>query len=190
MKKLLCLLLSVLLVLSFAACGSEDDGGSSKKSKKNKESTEEVGSYEDAIDLLLELYVADLSESEFKKMIPADIWKYYEDEEGMSVSDCYETVADGMDEQRAYMEEQYGEDMKVTYEIVSKEKASEGDVEDFLELMEEQYGLDPDDFGTCYEIELAITISGSEDEDTQETMMGFVEYKGSWYIADALTDGF
>lgn len=194
MKKLLCLLLSVLLAMSFAACDSEDDDRSSKKSRKGKDTSGEVsgsaGSYEDAIDLILELYTADLSKSEFEKMIPADLWDYYEKEEGMSVSDCYELVADGMDEQRAYMEEQYGENMKATYEIVSKEKASGSDIEEFLETMEEKFGLDPDDFGDAYEIELSITISGSEDEDTEEAEFGFIEYKGAWYAADALIEGF
>jgi len=189
MKKLLCLLLSILLVLSFAACSSdEDDDDDRKSSKKSKTSATE--SYEDAIELVVKLYTADLSRSEFEKMIPADIWEYYEDEEGMSVDDCYELVADGMEEEYAELEEQFGEDFKVTYEILNEEEAQDGDIEEFLEMIEEQYGLDPDDFGDFYEVEFAVTISGSEDEDTEEVEMIFVEYKGSWYAAEALFGGF
>ena len=52
------------------------------------------------------------------------------------------------------------------------------------------YGLDADDFGDAYEIEFSATVSGSEGEDTQEMEMGFVEYKGVWYAAEALLEGF
>ena len=71
----------------------------------------------------------------------------------------------------------------------SKE-ATEEDMADFLETMEDMYGLDADDFGDAYEIEFSATVSGSEGEDTQEMEMGFVEYKGVWYAAEALLEGF
>lgn len=195
MKKLLCLLLALVMVLSFAACASDsDDDGESKRSKKSKETTEggtaKSGSYEDAIELVLKLYTADLSKSDFEKMLPADVWTYLEDEEGVTVDDCYDQVAGDMDEQYEYMEELYGKNFKVTFEVVNKEKASEEDVADFLETMEDMYGLDADDFGDAYEIQFSATVSGSEGEDTQEMDMGFVEYKGNWYAADALLEGF
>ena len=196
MKKLLALLLALVMVLSFAACGSEndDDDRESRKSKKSKETTGaekvESGSYEDAIELVLKLYTADLSKSDFEKMLPADMWAYLEDEEGLTADDCYDMVTEDMDEQREYMEELYGKNYTVTYEILNKEKASESEIEEFLETMEEKYGLDPDDFGDAYEIEFSATVSGSEDEETQEMEMGFVEYKGAWYAAEALLEGF
>lgn len=195
MKKLLCLLLALVMVLSFAACASDsDDDGESKRSKKSKETTEggtaKSGSYEDAIELVLKLYTADLSKSDFEKMLPADVWTYLEDEEGVTVDDCYDQVAGDMDGQYEYMEEMYGKNFKVTFEVVNKEKASEEDVADFLETMEDMYGLDADDFGDAYEIQFSATVSGSEGEDTQEMEMGFVEYKGNWYAADALLEGF
>ena len=145
MKKFIALLLALVMVLSFAACASEDDDdGERRKSRKSKEATEEAaaesGSYEDAIELVMKLYTADLSKSDFEKMLPADVWTYLEDEEGMTVDDCY--------------------------------------------------GLDADDFGDAYEIEFSATVSGSEGEDTQEMEMGFVEYKGVWYAAEALLEGF
>ena len=196
MKKLLALLLALVMILSLAACGSEDDDDDreSRKSKKSKETTEAVkvesGSYEDAIELVLKLYTADLSKSDFEKMLPADFWAYMESEENMTIDECYEMVADGMDEQYEYMEEMYGKDFKVTYEILNKEKAPEEDVADFLETMEDMYGLDADDFGDAYEIQFSATVSGSEGEDTQEMDMGFIEYKGQWYATDALLEGF
>ena len=194
MKKLLCLLLALVMLLSFAACASDsDDDGKSKRSKKSKETTEggtaKSGSYEDAIELVLKLYTADLSKSDFEKMLPADVWTYLEDEEGVTVDDCYDLVAGDMDGQYEYMEEMYGKNFKVTFEVVNKEKASEEDVADFLETMEDMYGLDADDFGDAYEIQFSATVSGSEDEDTQEMDMGFIEYKGQWYATDALLEG-
>ena len=195
MKKFIALLLALVMVLSFAACASEDDDdGERRKSRKSKEATEEAaaesGSYEDAIELVMKLYTADLSKSDFEKMLPADVWTYLEDEEGMTVDDCYDLVAGDMDEQYEYMEEMYGKNFKVTFEVVNKEKASEEDMADFLETMEDMYGLDADDFGDAYEIEFSATVSGSEGEDTQEMEMGFVEYKGVWYAAEALLEGF
>lgn len=193
MKKLLCLLLALVMLLSFAACASDsDDDGESKRSKKSKETTEggtaKSGSYEDAVDLVVKLYTGDLSKKDLEKMLPADVWEYLEDEEGLTIDDCYDQV--DIDEMREYMEEQYGKNMKITYEILGKEKASDDDIEEFLETMEEMYGLDPEDFGDAYEIEFTITVSGSEYEDSEEVEFGFIEYKGNWYVVDALLEGF
>lgn len=194
MKKLLCLLLSVLLVLSFAACESEDDDDddrrSSRRSKKGDTTTSASSDYEDAIDLLMKVNQCDISKNELKKMFPDALWDYFEEEEGMTLDDCYDMISESLADQRADLEEEFGEDFTLQYEIVNKKEVDEDEFDDFKETMKDYYGIGSSSFGDCYEVEIEGTMSGEYEEETGEMTWHVVEIDGSWYIAEILMDGF
>ncbi len=199
MKKLLCILLSLLLMLSFAACESEDDDDDRRSSRRSKkgEATSDTDSgsnsssdYEDAIELMMKVYECDISKSELKSMFPDVLWDYFEEEEGMTLDDCYDMISEGLEDERADLEEEFGEDFKIEYKILSQTDVDEDEFEEFKEYMEEYYGMDTDSFGACYEVEIKGTISGENDEETSEMTYHVVEFDGSWYIAEILMDGF
>ena len=195
MKKLLCLILSVLLVLSFAACASEeDDDRESRKSKKNKESTSDVvasaGSYEDAIDLCLKVFVGSITKSDVKQMFPDDLWEYMAEEEGESVDELCEEMYDMLKETKADMEEAYGDGFSAEYEILDKKTFDGEEYDEFKEGAEESCGLDPDKFGKCYEMKMRVVVSFEDEEEEQNETIHMFEYDGEWYIAEVVFSSF
>ena len=190
MKRLLCLLVSILLVLSFAACESDDDDRrSSRKSKK--EQTVASSDYEDAIDLLMKVFACDISEKELKSMFPAVCWDYFE-EEGQSFEEIYDMVSSDLENSKAYLEEEFGEDFYIKYEIVSKEKVDEDDEDylDFIEEIEDMYNIESLAYGDCYMLEIEASMVGSNKEDPTEMSYHVIEIDGVWYVAEILLEGF
>ena len=191
MKKLLCLLLSVLFVLSFAACESEDDDRRSSRRSK-KEQTVGSSDYEDAIDLMMKVFSCDISEKELKSMFPAVCWDYFEEEEDQPFDEIYDMVSSDLENSREYLEEEFGEDFHIEYEIVSKEKLDADDeaLSEFVEEFKNIYGLDEFTVGDCYALEIEASMVGSNKEDPTEMSYHVIEIDGSWYVAEILLDGF
>lgn len=193
MKKLLCLLLSILMLLSFVACESadddDDDRRSSRKSGKNQSSAAS-SDYKDAIDLLMKVSECDISEKELKSMFPDFIWEYYEEEEGESFDEICEMISESLAEQRTDLEDEFGEDVAIQYEVTDKTEVDEEEFEEYKNTMAEQYGVDPEIFGECYTVEFEATMSGQYEEESQNMTYHVVEIDGTWYIAEILLEGF
>lgn len=185
MKKLLCLLLSVLLVLSFAACESEedDDSRSSRRSKKS-ETVAEASDYEDALDLLMKVYSYDVSKAELKSMFPDACLDFLEEEADMNFDDWYEKVSESFADERADLEDEFGEDFDIRYEITEKNEVDEDELDEFKENMKEYFGIKASSIGQCYEVELEGTISGENEEETATETWHVVQIDGSWYVTE------
>ena len=198
MKKLLCLLLSILLVLSLVACGDssdKDDDDDRKEKRSNVSEDEETGkseggkqeSYETAIDRYIEYTVGTISKSNFKKLLPTVVWDYFEDE-GEDFETIYADAAEELEWMWEDYADTYGDDFKASYKITDKSKTADDEYEEFIETVCEECDMDPDDFGKCYTIEAELTISGSEDEDTDAGEIHVFEYDGKWYVAELLME--
>lgn len=197
MKKLLALLLALVMVLSFAACGSEDDDDdsrSSRRSRKDKTSQEDPqepvsAGYEAAIKRIVNVMSCDISKNELKKMFPQECWDYFEEEEDMTLDDCYDMISESLKEQKEDLEDEFGKDFEVSYKILGKNDVPEDEMDEFKGIVDEMYGIKASAIGDCYEIELELTISGTE-EETDEDSWHVVEIDGVWYIAEILIEGF
>lgn len=194
MKKFLCILLSILMLLSFAACESDeddDDDRSSRRSKKSQSST--ASDYEDAIEAAMKLASMDITKKELKSMFPDACWDYLEEEANMTFDEWYEMASEAFADERADLEDEFGEDVKLQYEILNKNEVDEEEFDEFKGNMKEYFGIKASSIGECYEVELEATMSGEYEEETEEMTWHVVEIDGSWYVAEVfefLLEGF
>ena len=186
MKKLLCLCLSLLLVLSFAACDSEDDDDDRRSSKKSNSSAS--ADYESAFELLVKYIDGTLKESELKKMLPEDEWNYIAKENDQNVDELCEEKYEALEEKWAGMVEQYGDGYRVEYKVISKTDIDEEEFEEFKNSME-YCGLDADSFGKGYAVTVELILTGENGEEEERNELAVVQYKGAWYISTLMMYG-
>ena len=167
MKKFIAfMLLAALVLTAFVGCSSSDgkDGGASGPDAAVKSYVSTLYSNTDP------------SKSAVKSLKPAKMW-----EEAGNFDDAYEEFLD----ERAYYIEmaagEYGEDYKVTCEILSKEKMSAEELEEGREGFEEYYGLDGKKLTEAYNVEFEITFKGSEGEESIIQNAIAYKYDGAWY---------
>lgn len=116
-----------------------------------------------------------------KQMAPADYWEYMEDEYDMDVDDMIEEAEEGLEDTLDYLEEEYGENIRVSYKVTKKKKLSDKKLEGIAEALADAYDLDEDKFTEAYELDVEMTIKGSEDDDEDENELTVIKYKGKWY---------
>lgn len=80
------------------------------------------------------------------------------------------------------LEKEYGHNIRVTYKVEKKKELSEKRVEGITEALAEEYDLDEGKFGTAYELDLEMTIEGSEDGETDDSEITVIKYDGKWYM--------
>ena len=188
MKKLLCLLLSLVLVLSFAACAAEEE----------EYDFEEVTSitvqerplnveYKDAVHLLIKTFSGDFTKEELKAMYPAQCWTYFKEVKGMTLDAIYEDFNGRMQVRWEGIKETTGEDAAVRYEF---EELLDCFGDDYVALkaeLTERYGFAETSFGTCYQVRLKIATMGSLKEESHSQYYHVLEIDGAWYVAEILT---
>lgn len=140
--------------------------------------------------------IAGVSGSAFKKPIKAYA-EGLEENDGKIVAEAYfedyiddfisdddyikersEIIAD-------YLEDECGKGYKVKIEYTDKEKYKRDDIEDFVEDLEDDYGLeyDADDFSKLYEVEVEMVAEGDDDEiDVGDGTLYVAKIDGEWFI--------
>ncbi len=190
MKKLLCLLLSALLLLSCTACNSEeyvDEYYESTESTKKEPSVPEV-SYDTAIRLMMKTFSNDFSKEELKSMYPDEAWTYFAEEKGKSLDDIYADFSGRMEENWEKTKEAVGEGAAVKYEILARTDCEGETYEAFKAEMGKKYGIAHDAFGTCYEVTVKKATVGKLREDIVTQNYHVFELDGNWYVSEVLTN--
>ena len=191
MKKLLCLLLSVLLVPIFAACSSEnydyidetyDDTQSSTTPSQSKPS------YDDAIRLMMKTFSNDFTEEELGQMFPDECWTTFQEKHGKSLSEIYETFSGQMAAKWAQTQQECGDGTAVKYEITNRIQYEGATYESFKTEMLKKYGISYDSFGICYEVTVKKATVGKLKENIETRTYHTIEIHGQWYVSEVLTD--
>lgn len=186
MKKLLCLLLGTVLLLSFAACESEE-----YESYESTQSTEKgvpEASYDTAIRLMMKTFSNDFTKEELKAMYPQQCWTYFAEEKGKSLDDIYADFSSRMADNWVKTQDAVGEDAAVKFEILSRTDYENNAYDTFQAEMEEKYGIARDSFGACYEVMLKKATVGKLREDISNQRYHVFELDGAWYVWEVLTD--
>lgn len=129
------------------------------------------------------------STSAVKKMVPKEYWEYYEDNYDEDLNDFLDDYKDNIEDTIDELKDEYGKNFKVTYKVRDKEKLSNKELKKIAEALADKYDLDEGKITAGYEIEIKMTIKGSEDDDTNKTTMTVIKYKGAWYLINAYEYG-
>lgn len=180
MKKLLALLLALVMILSLCACGDS--------SKDDDDEEEKPRTYKDAIDDYVEACYKGKT-GKIKSLAPKEYWDWREEEYGETAQEVTQEYAETFERREESWREYYGDDYKVSYEVVDKEKLDEDTLELFADALEDEYDIE---FSVTegYEVELEMTIEGSEDEDSDEATFYVLKIDGDWYVIDGYYDGY
>ena len=175
MKKILCLLMSLILLLSFVGCNKKEE------KKSNKELIEELLVCE------TKTRVGFATEDEVRSTRTEAYWEFYEGRFEMSLNGTGASVDTGDQEQKSAKEmflEEYGEDVEFTVEITEMEKfeIKEYDEERFKRLYPH---LELKDVEASYMVAYTVTVKGSKKTDEMNGPSNTIVIKvdGNWYIA-------
>ena len=116
-----------------------------------------------------------------KDMAPAEYWEYMEDEYDLDIDEMIEEAEENADDMMDFYEEEYGDNIRVSYKITKKKELSDKKLEGIAEALADAYDLDEDKFTSAYELDVEMTIKGSEDDDEEENEMTVIKYAGKWY---------
>jgi len=117
-----------------------------------------------------------------EKMAPAEYWDYFEDKYNMDVDDAIDEMEDAWEDSMDAMEEEYGDNVKLKYKVLKAKKLSDRKISKIADALDDQYDIDGDTVKAAYDLELEMTIKGSEDDDTNEMDVTVVKIGGKWYL--------
>ena len=131
------------------------------------------GGYTDAIDNYVDFMLSDsVSKGQLADLAPEEFW-----EEAGGLDKAAGML--GMVSPRAMLEEEYGEGLRITYDILDENDLSKKELAEINEDLEDDYGLEAT---AGVEIEVEMSIEGEDDEDSDTTTMVIVEIDGEWYV--------
>ena len=164
-KNLIFIGAAVVAVIAIVAIIIGVSGNGYKKPIKAMAKAYEEGDFEDFIEYYNEDYI-----------------DWYEDLYGGDFEDSLDD--DSVDYLVGFIEEECGEGYKVKVEYKDKEKYKKDDIEDFVDEMEDEYGLEykADDIKNLYELEVLMTAKGDEELELFEGEIYVGKIDGDWYI--------
>ena len=167
MKKILVVLLSLVMLLSFlSACGSDDKGKSGGETKPaHNEQT--------PIDREMKKMAGTITKNAFETSYPEEYWaeNAFDD-----VWANYETNV------KSQVAQQYGENITYSFEITSREEQSEETLAKIASKLDILYGIKREDIDAAYKLSYTYKIGGSilQVSDAKEGVT-VVSIRGMWY---------
>lgn len=125
-----------------------------------------------------------------EKLMPKEYWEYMEEENDQELDDIIDDFDDEYEDLVENWEDEYGKNLKVSYEIEESEKMDKDDVEDMAEALEEKYSfIDEKDVKQAYEVEIELTVKGKKDDNSQDMDVLCVKIGSGWYLVSKYGKG-
>ena len=125
---------------------------------------------------LKERYFSNFEEQDNKEIFRED--NDLELDESLTGMDLDE---DDMENMHEKLEDEYGKDLKISYEITSNDDIKEEDIKNVQEYISLKYNEDVK-VSEGKEVKIKATIKGSEDSDTDTARMYVYNIDGEWKI--------
>ena len=162
MKKIICVLMALVLMLSLTACGANS-------------------SYKSVVKTMIKA----MEKCDAEKMIkifPDEFLEYmceeeYDDDYDDMVDDLEDSLEDSMD----WWEDQYGRDIKLTYEIDDADELDEDEIEALMDYYDDVMDLDLD-IKKAYVVEVELDIEGKKDDGSEDMVLTVIKVGSKWYI--------
>lgn len=203
MKKIIALLLVLVMVLSFAACGKDDKPtdptGSVPSSGNNGDNGATEGNggdngvvidstYNSALELYAEVCYKGCTVEMLTRMAPNAYWAFYESAYGISKDTL---LGDGImfvQEKSNYYKSVYGDNITITIDVQNEEAVPADELESAKQCLKEQKGIDPATVTAAYKLDVNFVLGGDETgEEFQQLVAMQIDgnwYLGGWYIED------
>ena len=123
--------------------------------------------------------------NKLEKLAPAEYWEYLEDESDVSMKDVEEQMEELNKTLIRGLEDEYGDNIKVSYKILEKDDASSSDLDEMKDYIKSNYDIPKKSVTDAVELEVELTVRGDDDEETTESTFYAVKVGGDWYICSA-----
>lgn len=136
-----------------------------------------------ALDSFFEVASGEAKLKDVQALAPAEVWNYIEDEEDLTAKDLYEYYDAEMREEAAEeLEEEYGNNIKISYKITKKKELSDKKLGEYRDELNDNYGIKKKDVKKAYKLTLDVTVKGSEDKETEEMDLLLIKVGNKWYV--------
>ena len=114
-----------------------------------------------------------------KGAVPKCKIEYLEDQDDdFDEDDYFEKQADAMSD---YLDEKYGDDIKITYEIKEEKKLSDKKLDDIKDDLKDRYDAKVK-VTAGYKVKIKAKIKGDDDDDTDTSTITVAKVDGDWII--------
>lgn len=143
----------------------------------------------------MKLYFNSVNNADSSKlgdMAPEAYWDYLEEVYNRDLDQYQETWEHNMENNRQYLEDEYGEDYKLKYKVKSKSEVSTAKLKKMAKAMKESYDIKASSVTKGYKLKVDIVISGSEGDEDETTTIYVLKIDGKWYLANVTeySDGY
>jgi len=139
------------------------------------------GGYKSALDNYYKKFlIGKATEKTIKNMYPEEYWE----ENDIDPEDSWESYEEYSEDMVESLEDEYGENLRVSYKITDKDKMDKDDLKDLADELHDSWGVKKKSVKQAYELELDLTIKGSDDEETDEVEIVVVKIGSKWYIVN------
>ncbi len=141
------------------------------------------GGYKSAIDNYFEGF-EDTNAKKFMKAMPECQIEYLEESlkdysKFNSLAEYFEYL---LEEALNKIEDEYGDDISISYEIKDKEELSEKELKDIRKRLENNYDNDDVKVTKGYEVEITAVIKGDDNSDEEDITVKVAKVDGDWCI--------
>ena len=166
-KKFLLPLMALVLALSFlmTACGDED--------KDDDDEEDSTPKYEVPIEAYFKTMETGSAKEAKKCFCEAEIKKN---------EDYYDKLADNLNEMA---EDEFGENVRITYKIKDKDKLDDDDLENYSDRLQSRCDDDDLEVTEGYKIKVKAKIKGDDDEEEETETFYVGKVDGKWVVLDA-----
>ena len=212
MKKIITLILAICMAASFTACDNEEsskkdkaDSSESISSTDSEESSSDSESgtgnnpYKKVMEKTLEKVgiidkpYAHALDNYFKAMEHGDgellmectpFYKVdYLDKTGGADFDAAAHFEEIADKTLDYLEDEYGDNIKITYEIKKDKELSQKKLDEIVQEIKDSYEADVT-VESAYKVKIIAKIKGDNDDDTDTSTITVAKVDGEWYITE------
>jgi len=161
MKKIICVLLALVMMLSLTACGAN-------------------GSYKAVVKTMVKS-MEDCDAEKMLKLFPEEVMEILYENYDDDIDELIEELEDSMKDTMDYYEDEYGRNIKLSFEIDDADELDEDELDDLMDNYYDYMDVDIE-IKKAYELEVELIIEGKKDEDSEDATMTVIKVGNKWYI--------
>ncbi len=142
------------------------------------------GGYKSAIDTSIAVTYKGKAK-QIEKLAPKEYWEWYEDQYDADLDDVIDNFEDSWEDRDEALEDDYGKNYKVSYKVEKSKKLSDKKLKAIATHLKDKYDISKKDVKEAMDIDIELTIKGSEDDDSTDISFYLVKVRGDWYIIDS-----